>query len=118
MPTLLVWGDRDAVVPVDHAYRAHDAMTGSQLVIFEGAGHFPFRTDPNRFVRVLSDFLASTSPATWEPSDWRRLLREGPARSAPVPAGHPAGAGLRAARAARAASALHDVREEAERSAT
>jgi pimeloyl-ACP methyl ester carboxylesterase len=77
MPTLLVWGRRDAVVPVDHAYRAYEAMTGSQLVVFEDAGHFPFRTDPQRFVQVLTDFVATTTPATWEPSDWRRLLRAG-----------------------------------------
>jgi pimeloyl-ACP methyl ester carboxylesterase len=119
MPTLLVWGERDGVVPVDHAFRAHDAMTGSQLVIFEGAGHFPFRTDPGRFVRVLVDFIASTAPATWEPADWRRLLREGPPSTRPDPAtAHPAGRNLRAARAARAASAVLDVRDEAERSAT
>ena len=35
MPTLLVWGERDAVVPVEHARRAHDAMPGSRLEIFE-----------------------------------------------------------------------------------
>jgi pimeloyl-ACP methyl ester carboxylesterase len=78
MPTLLIWGRRDAVVPVDHAYRACEAMPGSQLVVFEDAGHFPFRTDPQRFVRVLTDFVASTTPATWEAGDWHRLLRLGP----------------------------------------
>ncbi len=87
MPTLLVWGRRDAVVPVDHGYRAHDAMTGSRLVVFEEAGHFPFRTDPERFVRVLTEFVATTTPAAWEPSDWRRLLRTG------APAEDEAGAG-------------------------
>jgi pimeloyl-ACP methyl ester carboxylesterase len=102
MPTLLVWGERDAVVPVDHAFRAHDAMTGSRLVIFEGAGHFPFRTDPQRFVQVLADFMTGTTPARWEPGDWRRLLRDGPSP----------------ARATRAASAVLDVRGETERSAT
>ena len=125
MPTLLVWGDRDGVVPVEHAYRAHDAMPGSRLEVFEGAGHFPFRTDPARFVRVLVDFVASTSPATWEPADWRRLLREGPPSTRldhleqlDRATAHPAGRNLRVARVARAASAIRDVREETERSAT
>jgi pimeloyl-ACP methyl ester carboxylesterase len=75
MPTLLVWGSRDAIVPVAHAYRAHQAMPGSRLEVFEGAGHFPFHTDPARFVAVLEDFLATTEPARWSAEQWRQLLR-------------------------------------------
>jgi pimeloyl-ACP methyl ester carboxylesterase len=89
MPTLLVWGSRDAVVPLGHGYRAHAAMPGSRLEVFEGAGHFPFHTDPVRFVRVVEDFLATTEPATWSAEQWRQLLRTGhlPARD-PVAEGH------------------------------
>ena len=75
MPTLLVWGERDAVVPVAHAHRAHAAMPGSRLEVFEGAGHFPFHTDPLRFVAAVEDFLATTRPATWSAEQWRTLLR-------------------------------------------
>jgi pimeloyl-ACP methyl ester carboxylesterase len=75
MPTLLVWGRRDAIVPVAHAYRAHEAMPGSRLEIFPEAGHFPFHTDPARFVGLLEDFLGSTEPARWSPEQWRQLLR-------------------------------------------
>jgi pimeloyl-ACP methyl ester carboxylesterase len=75
MPTLLVWGERDAIVPVAHAHRAHAAMPGSRLEVFEGAGHFPFHTDPLRFVAVVEDFLATTRPGTWSAEQWRRLLR-------------------------------------------
>ncbi len=53
MPTMLLWGDRDSVVPVRHAYGAHEAMPGSRLEIFEGAGHFPFHTDPARFLSLV-----------------------------------------------------------------
>ena len=63
MPTLLIWGDRDGVIPVAHAYQAHDAMPGSRLEIFEGAGHFPHHADPERFVDVIDRFLGSTEPA-------------------------------------------------------
>ncbi|HEX2298324.1 MAG TPA: alpha/beta hydrolase, partial [Pseudonocardiaceae bacterium] len=76
MPTLLVWGSRDAIVPVAHAYRAHQAMPGSRLEVFESAGHFPFHTDPARFVAVLEDFLATTEPARWSAEQWRQLLRD------------------------------------------
>jgi pimeloyl-ACP methyl ester carboxylesterase len=77
MPTLLVWGARDAVIPVSHAYLAHQAMPGSRLEVFDGAGHFPHHTDPKRFVRVLRDFLVTTEPAPYRPAVWRELLREG-----------------------------------------
>ena len=77
MPTLLVWGDRDAVIPVQHAYDAHAAMAGSRLEIFEGAGHFPHVEDPRRFVDVLSDFMQSTTPARASEVPWRDLLARG-----------------------------------------
>ena len=77
MPTLLMWGARDSVLPIGHGRRAHAAMPGSQLEIFPTAGHFPFRTDPGRFVGLLEDFCASTQPANWSVEQWRELLRTG-----------------------------------------
>ena len=78
IPTLLVWGSEDRIVPVGHAKKAHEAMPGSQLEIFEGAGHFPHQTDPARFESLLDDFIAKTTPAEHNPADWRTLLRDGP----------------------------------------
>jgi fermentation-respiration switch protein FrsA (DUF1100 family) len=78
MPTLLIWGARDAIVPVEHGHRAHDAMPGSRLEIFPDAGHFPFHTDPPRFVGLLEEFLSGTRPARWSPEQWRQLLRATP----------------------------------------
>jgi hypothetical protein len=52
-------------------------MPGSQLEIFEGAGHFPFHTDPARFVELLLEFMNTTRPATWSVEQWRQLLRAG-----------------------------------------
>jgi pimeloyl-ACP methyl ester carboxylesterase len=77
MPTLIVWGDHDPVVPVRHARLAHGAMPGSRLEIFEGAGHFPFHTDPERFLQVLRQFLRTTAPSSWSAEQWRRTLRRG-----------------------------------------
>jgi pimeloyl-ACP methyl ester carboxylesterase len=77
LPTLLIWGTLDSVLPIGHGYRAHAAMPGSRLEVFEGAGHFPFRTDPTRFVHAVEDFLASTEPSRWGVDDWRTLLRGG-----------------------------------------
>ncbi|HEY2166206.1 MAG TPA: alpha/beta hydrolase, partial [Jatrophihabitantaceae bacterium] len=77
MPTLLMWGARDRVLPVGHAHKAHAAMPGSRLEIFPDAGHFPFHSDPARFIGLLEDFCASTEPSTWSSEQWRDLLRRG-----------------------------------------
>jgi len=70
-PTLIVWGKLDTVIPVAHAYAAHAAIPGSVLEVFERARHFPHLDEPDRFARVLLEFLESTEPA---PID-RTLLR-------------------------------------------
>ena len=77
MPTLLMWGDRDAVLPFSHAQIAHEAMPSSRLEVFEGAGHFPHHADPDRFVDVMVDFVASTAPARFDRRRWTRMLRSG-----------------------------------------
>jgi pimeloyl-ACP methyl ester carboxylesterase len=71
-PTLLVWGALDTVIPVAHAHAAYAAIPGSILEVFERARHFPHMDEPDRFARLLLNFLDSTEPA---PID-RALLRE------------------------------------------
>ncbi len=63
MPTLIVWGDRDRIIPVQHAEAAHAGIEGSRLEVFADAGHFPHIDCPFRFVSVLTDFIRSTKPA-------------------------------------------------------
>jgi pimeloyl-ACP methyl ester carboxylesterase len=79
VPTLLLWGERDSIIPVEHGRQAHALMPGSRLEVFPRAGHFPHRDDPLRFVRVLADFIASTEPARVESEEWREMLRGGSA---------------------------------------
>lgn len=80
LPTMIVWGDRDEIIPVEHAYAAHEAIAGSRLEIFEGAGHFPHAEEPARFVQVLSDFVATTEAGAHGPEHYRALLvTHGPA---------------------------------------
>jgi pimeloyl-ACP methyl ester carboxylesterase len=74
LPTLIVWGDRDAIIPVRHAHDAHAAMPGSRLEIVEGAGHFAHVERPEQFLRVLRDFLATTEPLAESDSAWRTML--------------------------------------------
>lgn len=57
-------------------------MPGSRLEIFEGAGHFPFHDDPDRFVETVERFIDSTEPATHDQEMLRELLRTGVSESA------------------------------------
>src|SRR5215469_11634345 len=72
MPTLIVWGERDKIIPVSHAYQTHEAMPHSRLEIVSGVGHFPHVEDPFRFVEILVDFLHTTAPSSYRP-EMRRI---------------------------------------------
>jgi pimeloyl-ACP methyl ester carboxylesterase len=63
MPSLIVWGARDPVIPAAHGEAAHEAMPGSRRELFEHAGHFPQLAEPVRFARLLTEFVDSTAPA-------------------------------------------------------
>jgi pimeloyl-ACP methyl ester carboxylesterase len=74
VPTLIVWGDQDDIIPVAHAHAAHELMPGSRLEIFEGAGHFLHAEQPLRFAETLRDFVGSTQPAQRDASTFREML--------------------------------------------
>jgi pimeloyl-ACP methyl ester carboxylesterase len=60
LPTLLIWGDRDRIIPISHAYAAHEALAGSRLEVLDGVGHFPHVEAPTAVADILEDFIAST----------------------------------------------------------
>ena len=77
VPTMLMWGDRDPIIPVQHGYSTHKQIPHSRLEVIEGAGHFPYRDEPFTFAKTLGDFIDDTEPAE---ADWERLrdlLRSG-----------------------------------------
>jgi pimeloyl-ACP methyl ester carboxylesterase len=77
IPFLLVWGERDPIIPVEHARAAHRLVPGSRLEVFPGAGHFPHLDDPLRFVRLLIGFMETSEPAQVDADRWGELLRSG-----------------------------------------
>jgi hypothetical protein len=78
MPTLLVWGERDPIIPAGHGLRASKRMPGSRLVRFAESGHFPQIDDPHRFAASVLEFLEDTEPACLTPESWSELLRDAP----------------------------------------
>jgi len=83
LPTLIVWGERDSIIPLEHGRAAHAAMPGSRFVVFPGAGHMPHVDDPERFAAVLTEFCATTEPVQLAADHWRPLLRDGAEPDAP-----------------------------------
>ena len=81
MPSLIVWGERDSLIPAAHGRAAHDAMPGSRLELFADAGHFPFNDEPDRFVDVLTDFIATTEASEYDEEHVRALMRREVARA-------------------------------------
>ena len=77
MPTLIVWGERDPMIPAAHGIAAHALIPHSRLELFPDAGHYPFDEDPERFAAVLADFVAGAEPAVYDEEAVRRRLREG-----------------------------------------
>ena len=60
IPTLIVWGSRDRMIPAWHAINAQKSMPGCRVELFEGAGHFPHLDEPDRFADLVRDFIATT----------------------------------------------------------
>lgn len=57
-PTLIVWGDHDAAVPVSHAYAAQKLIPNSEVRILERCGHTPQVERPEEFNKLVLDFLS------------------------------------------------------------
>ena len=77
MPSMLIWGARDRIIPAKHGIRAHGEMPGSRLELFENAGHFPHVSEPRRFARTLSDFIEQTEPAELTNEEMQEVLLRG-----------------------------------------
>jgi pimeloyl-ACP methyl ester carboxylesterase len=75
VPTLLLWGADDSVIPSRHGQDAHDLLPGSRLEVLAGAGHFPHRDQPEQLTGHLLRFLAETDPAEVDADRWQAMLR-------------------------------------------
>lgn len=58
-PTLLVWGSRDDAAPLSHGRRMEELIPDAGLVVFEGAGHFAYLDEPQRFCVITRHFLGA-----------------------------------------------------------
>ncbi len=77
MPMCVIWGADDLVIPVDHASNASALAPTARVEIVPNAGHFPHKDHPERFVKIVRDFIRTTAPSQYDRERWRELLDEG-----------------------------------------
>ncbi len=75
IPMLIVWGERDHTIPLEHGRAAHRALPNSMFRTLPGAAHFPNLEDPEGLAAALLEFIAATDPVPPEAlSDWGSVL--------------------------------------------
>ena len=77
MPLCVIWGEDDRVIPAHHAELAAQLAPSARIELIANAGHFPHKDHPERFVRIVSDFVRKSQPATYSRARFRTLLRSG-----------------------------------------
>jgi pimeloyl-ACP methyl ester carboxylesterase len=58
---LIIWGDRDPMIPISHGRQAHDVLPGSRFVVFPGATHESHAHDPERFAGLVVEHVTSAA---------------------------------------------------------
>jgi pimeloyl-ACP methyl ester carboxylesterase len=81
MPTMIVWGERDHTIPIEHGRLAHAAIPHSVFATLPDAAHFPHLEDPDGLARVLRQFMHSSEPGLIEDADWGAVLARRSPRS-------------------------------------
>jgi pimeloyl-ACP methyl ester carboxylesterase len=74
VPTLIVWGERDRTIPLEHGRNAHEQIPGSRFETLPRSAHFPNLEDPNGLSDVLGGWLAETKPYRLSETEWSELI--------------------------------------------
>ncbi len=79
VPMCVIWGEEDAVIPAEHAEIARVLLPDADIELVPDSGHFPHKDHPERFIKILTDFVDTTESARHDHDEWRDLLSHGPA---------------------------------------
>jgi pimeloyl-ACP methyl ester carboxylesterase len=74
MPTMIMWGERDRTIPIEHGQHAHAAIPGSSFATVPDAAHFPHIENPEAVAELLVGFFAATEPRAFDDSEWGAVL--------------------------------------------
>lgn len=59
-PTLIIWGDKDMVIPLSHSKAFNEKISGSSLIVMANNGHLPMEESPAEFARHLDGWLSNS----------------------------------------------------------
>lgn len=68
-PVMAIWGERDNIIPVRHAYAAQEVRPDVRLEVLDGVGHFPHAERPAEVAELIAGFIAAESAAEPLPMD-------------------------------------------------
>ena len=74
VPTMVVWGERDHTIPLEHGRAAHELIPNSRFETLPKAAHFPHLEDPEGLAAALEDFIATTAAHVLDDADWAELI--------------------------------------------
>lgn len=57
VPTLIIWGAEDALIPLEAGRKLNELISGSKLVVFEKCGHVPQEEMPERVLSEIAGFI-------------------------------------------------------------
>lgn len=75
VPTLLLWGEEDRIIPVEHGRATDEVIQDSQFEIIPGVGHFPHLDAPSAVASRIRKFLLGTEPSPVDLERWGEILR-------------------------------------------
>ena len=77
LPTLIIWGDRDPIIPIEHGRVAQAEIPGSKMVEISGSRHWPQLDQPRQVCDEMTAFIANTEPFEFDLELMREQLRQG-----------------------------------------
>jgi pimeloyl-ACP methyl ester carboxylesterase len=80
VPSLIVWGERDRTIPIEHGRAAHAEIPNSRFRTLPKAAHFPHLEDPEGLAAVLGEWLTTTAPHRIDDAEWSEVLESRTAR--------------------------------------
>ncbi len=81
IPTMIIWGERDKTIPIEHGRAAHESIPHSLFQTIPDAAHFPHLETPKELSALLEGFLRETRPGHIEDADWGAVLAQRSPRS-------------------------------------
>ncbi len=81
VPTMIIWGERDRTIPIEHGQLAHEAIAGSVFATIPKAAHFPHLEEPEELSQLLARFLRESEPRWVEDSQWGAVVERHSPRS-------------------------------------